>query len=46
VLARPPTTRRTIPAAANADRVVVNGGWSQWLTAWRACGLNICFRPE
>jgi hypothetical protein len=28
VLARPPT-RRAIPAAANAGRVVVNGGWYQ-----------------
>jgi hypothetical protein len=27
-LARPPT-RRAIPAAANAGRVVVNGGWYQ-----------------
>jgi hypothetical protein len=27
VLARPPTTRRAIPAAANAGRVVVNGDW-------------------
>jgi hypothetical protein len=28
VLARPPT-RRAIPTAANAGRVVVNGGWHQ-----------------